>query len=103
MRYLPVEVLSNSRFGDCTNGGVTARMPERLVVECSDGHITLEDVVDRGYTVLVLKDKPFAHAKPALKVEGEKRWTMMGGNFVWTSDSRFPWDAPVAVHDRIEG
>jgi hypothetical protein len=27
---------------------------------------------------------------------------MAGGNFIWTSDSRFPSDYPIAVHDRQE-
>lgn len=103
MRYLPVDVYVNARPGDCTNGGITVRQPERLVVECADGFMTAEDVANAGCTVLVVKDKPFAHAKPALKQEFEKRWTMFGGNFVYSSDSRFPFDAPVAVHDRIEG
>lgn len=37
---------------------------------------------------------------------GEKRWTMMGGNFIWTSDSRFRQEVseyPIPVHDRCEG
>jgi hypothetical protein len=27
---------------------------------------------------------------------------MFGGNFIHTSDSRFPSSAPIAVHDRVE-
>jgi len=30
------------------------------------------------------------------------RHSMMGGNFLYTSDSRFPVDAPIAIHDRVE-
>jgi hypothetical protein len=30
------------------------------------------------------------------------KWTMFGGNFVYTSDSRFPSNSPIAVHDRVE-
>ena len=27
---------------------------------------------------------------------------MFGGNFVYTSDSRFPSDYPIPIHDRFE-
>ena len=100
MRYLPVNVYTNDAFGDCSNSGVTARMPERLVVPCEDGHISEEDVVDRGYVVLelgtILDSKHF-------KVPGTRG--MFGGNFVYSSDSRFGkayGRQPIHVHDRIE-
>lgn len=32
---------------------------------------------------------------------GEK-WYMAGGTFVYTSDSRFPTDYPIPLHDRTE-
>ena len=28
--------------------------------------------------------------------------SMFGGNFIYTSDSRFPSRAPIQVHDRVE-
>jgi hypothetical protein len=37
---------------------------------------------------------------------GEDRWLMFGGNFIWSSDSRFRNEVseyPIPVHDRIEG
>jgi hypothetical protein len=40
-----------------------------------------------------------------LAIVDSGRWSMFGGNFVWSSDSRFrEWygDAPLAVHDRLE-
>jgi hypothetical protein len=30
------------------------------------------------------------------------RHSMFGGNFIHTSDSRFPAKAPISVHDRLE-
>lgn len=30
------------------------------------------------------------------------RSSAMGGNFIWSSDSRFPARAPIALHDRFE-
>jgi hypothetical protein len=105
MNYLPVNVYTNNSFGDCTNHGVTFTNPNKLVVPCEDGHISEEDVEERGYIVLELRDRPFATATDALKPRGETRWTMAGGNFVYSSDSRFSrayGGYPLSVHDRIE-
>lgn len=33
---------------------------------------------------------------------GPSDWTMWGGNWVYTSDSRWPYWHPISVHDRIE-
>ena len=101
MNYLSVNVYT-SGYGDCSNGGITARQPERLVVPCVDGHLTEENVRDSGYTILVPAEKG-GHAN--FVQEGEKRWTMFGGNYVCSSDSRFGQAygrQPIAVHDRIE-
>ena len=100
-RYLPVSVY-RSAGSDCTLGGVTATDEPYLVVPCPDGHVTEEDVADRGYTVLVPGHKGgLLNFTP----EGVEGWSMMGGNFVYTSDSRFSrlyGSSPIAVHDRFE-
>ena len=43
----------------------------------------------------------YVHAEPVDKPEG-KVGPMFGGNFIYTSDSRFPNDYPIPVHDRFE-
>ena len=51
-----------------------------------------------------LQDKEYIDCKPAYC---RKRWYMMGGNFLYTSDSRFKEitgiSYPIAIHDRYEG
>ena len=100
--YLLVFVYRND-LGDCTNNGVTSpQFNHKFVVPCEYGNITEEDVAKAGYVVLepginggVLNFRP----------RGEKGWTMAGGNFVYTSDSRFRrtyGTAPISVHDRVE-
>ena len=100
-RYLPVDVYKVDGR-DCTNNGVTVQPGVRLVVPCKTGHISAADVAEHGYTVLEPgKAGNRLHFKPA----GAKGWTMFGGNFVYTSDSRFSetyGQCPVHVHDRIE-
>jgi len=45
--------------------------------------------------------EPAWYAKPASLLKNNTQ-SMCGGNFVYTSDSRFPARAPISVHDRVE-
>jgi hypothetical protein len=107
MKYLRVEVLSNSRFSDSTNNGIS--VTHQLVVPCEEGNITSDEVMEYGYKVLELVPSNLPQSAgypPKFKELGEKRWTMFGGNYINSSDSRFGrtyGHSPVAIHDRIEG
>jgi len=101
--YLPVTVY-NPSFGNCSNNGVTVTHQDKLVVPCPDGHVTQADVDDHGYVVLDIEHK--APGYTSFKPRGDKRWLMMGGAFVYSSDSRFGRHYsrhPIPVHDRYEG
>ena len=104
MNYIFVNVLSQRDTLDCSLNGVTVTA-RNIVAPCEDGNITKQNAIDYGYTMLELVDKPFPTARDAFKELGETRWTMFGGNYVVSSDSRFmkQYGGPVAVHDRIEG
>jgi hypothetical protein len=44
------------------------------------------------------KNKPeHLHAEPI-----SPGWYMASGKFIWTSDSRFPNDYPISLHDRVK-
>ncbi len=45
-------------------------------------------------------DYKYLHAEPSLRRNGA--WYMASGKFIWTCDSRFPNDYPIALHDRVE-
>ena len=102
MNYLPVYVYT-SGGQDCSANGVTVTSQKKLVVPYKDGFITEDGVAKHGYVKLELgKIMDSIHFKPA----GVTKWTMFGGNFVYSSDSRFSEKygrQPVHVHDRIEG
>ena len=101
MRYLPVNVYANTDGYDCTNKDITLTHQNKLVVECETGFMSEETIREEGYIVLVPHT---INGYTYLKAKGEKRHTMMGGNFVYSSDSRFRklTSTPIAVHDRIE-
>lgn len=90
-------------LGECTNGGVTAKATTVLVPH-PYGYYELEDGVkthnDMPVMELVTKHGRL-HARPV----DDDRWLMFGGNFIYSSDSRFQEISrqPIHVHDRHEG
>ena len=105
MKYLPVSVLSTAGI-DCTANGITSTHADNIVVPMEDGFLTQEDIDNGGYKVLEIQASRVQGYPQTFKQAGETRWTMFGGNYVTTSDSRFGkkyGHSPIAVHDRIEG
>lgn len=110
--YLSVDVLRAGRGPgiDCTAGGVTS--PSRgfraYVVLLGRTEVPTDADPDVCYLRLVVRVR-FRDAIAIPIVDGEDRpGGMFGGNFVWTSDSRWS-DAieadpgyPIKVHDRFE-
>ena len=109
-RYLPVDVYRWD-LGDCSLNGVTN--PDsglKLVVAHPRGNLTGTDVKEHGYIVLEIQIKQhFTHLPPHISARPacipEKAHTMMGGNFIYSTDSRFRELSaqPIPVHDRVEG
>ena len=104
-RFISVDVY-RSAGRDCSLGGVTSNDTYSLYVPVTDGHITLDDIEnDRRPSVILIPGERGGckNFKPEID---DNSHSMFGGNFVYTSDSRFSrayGHAPVAVHDRFEG
>ena len=104
-KYLKVFVFT-SDLGDSTNNGVSYTHKNKLVIPCDRGNYSEDDVAEMGLIALELKPCAVNGRAPHFIPKGETRWAMFGGNFVYTSDSRFSeqyGDSPIKVHDRIEG
>lgn len=95
---LTVNVLRFAGYPDCTRRGLTSRR-ECLDLYFGDGAL---EVAPDDALVLVADDPSYLYAVPAGLMRA-KRWTIAGGNFVHTSDGRFPNRYPIPVHDRVEG
>lgn len=115
VKGLSVSVLyqmNGDRVSDCTNRGVTSP------TQCKGDAILIWDAKDSRHkegTARIFEPRP---GVPVLKVRNRNGylsavpvnddgtdkpgWFMAGGNFVYTSDSRFPGDYPIPVHDRQE-
>lgn len=104
MKYLPVNVYRASGR-DCTNRGVTSTDQIRLVVPLEDGFLTLEDLDKSDEPTVILEPGSILGCPNFTPQHAHTSSPMFGGNFVWSSDSRFRrtyGDQPIAVHDRFE-
>ena len=104
MMYLTVSVY-RSDLGDCTNGGVTSpdNADALFVVPCEDGFLSDEQLAERDNVVFL--EPAEIMGSLYFKPRGIEGHSMAGGNFVYTSDSRFRRTysgQPVRVHDRVE-
>ena len=92
--------------GDCTAGGITGKLGQMVLV--GDGIDGPFEVID-GEPYLELRKKnvngEYLYAVPVnVGDKGSLVGPMFGGNFVYTSDSRFRKVCayPIPVHDRWE-
>ena len=97
---------------DCTNGGITSKNIKGLCITNCDG--SCEPCEDYPAAQLVSRDfagGKIVHIVPTAEIE-KGSWTMMGGNYGSTSDSRFSekveemlgarFYGALAIHDRVE-
>lgn len=83
----------------CTNGGASSTVDDFLLIGPEAANQQKENL-DR---ILVLDIKHGLLRAVPLELWQSGTWVMFGGNFVYTSDSRFPSDQPIKVFDRVEG
>lgn len=85
---------------DCTNGGITSRVDRLILI--GEGVPEVFKASPSAPGLILKRHYDQWIAVPADMPEGKR--SMMGGNFVYTSDSRFhnitPY--PIPVYDRLE-
>ncbi len=103
MKGVNVEIFRHASGGDYTMGGVSSNVTRAILIgEGVEGpsEVRPQDTVliyDRRHSGLSPRCIP--HEK--YSQPGWSGW-MFGGNFVYSSDARFPSDQPIAIHDRQE-
>jgi hypothetical protein len=104
---LHVDIYKSKTLGDCTNGGITAKVQELCLVNVSGPFEPNKKIPG---ALLVEGNLPGTAKIVPLKETRKGKWFMFGGNFAYSSDARFN-DAveklqgtrgPVAIHDRTE-
>jgi hypothetical protein len=96
----------DSPLGNCSNNGVSAKAKQVCIVNVEGPF----DPKDDAPAVKLIKSRNGNLV--CVPVGLEHKWTMFGGAFVYTSDSRFNREVerlsgydhsfPVALHDRVE-
>lgn len=108
MKGLLVDVLRPANGSDFTNGGMSSRYT-RAILAGEGVAAVFEPDETTPLLILVRRNLrssrtagrvEYLHAEPADKPAG--KWMMFGGNYITDSDSRFPSDYPIPVHDRTE-
>lgn len=92
-------------YGDCTNGGITSKFDDLLLIH-DEGFvdIDLNNVPDNAVVLVerYICGRVYKHLEPLKGTDRGCVGWMFGGNLAYTSDSRFPSDYPLCVHDRQE-
>lgn len=94
-----------SGLGDCTNNGISSHQRNLYILSAQKGPFEPYDIRQCVYIEeCEIMSERYVDCKPAFC---RKRWYMAGGNFLYTSDSRFKEIAgvryPISIHDRYEG
>lgn len=99
-RYLLVHVYS---WIDSSNNGISSPKRDlKLFVEAPRGNWSESEIEGMGGRILELNS---INGSEFFKERGENRHVMNGGNFAFSSDSRFVekyGDRPIRIHDRAE-
>lgn len=106
LKGMRVSILRNAEF-DCTNGGISSThtcltlvgegVPQIFEVGENEPYLELGTIIFRGETSY--------HAK-SMNDGKENKHHMFGGNFCYSSDSRFSeigFSGGLKIHDRVEG
>ena len=107
MKALPIEVyVTKRRRGcDCTNGGISSKY-EQLLLVCDKGYVTIDEENPPENLVKVVTRNfgfgTYKHIEPVARPQ-HLGW-MFGGNLAYSSDSRFSELAgnPLPLPDRQE-
>ena len=103
-RYLLAHVLRQANSPDFTMGGISSKR-DTLLVPHPEGPHTLQSVGDDERAIMDVLHPVFPGCPPRFKPRSVREWSMSGGNWLYSCDSRFGqmYGGPVAIHDRVEG
>lgn len=112
MNIISVSIYRNGD-DDCTNHGLSSKADRLPLVVLEFGESSadaIQKLKDEGKDpdryLLLVRRTLWGETADYIKPLTEDRWVMMGGNFAYTSDSRFREftgsRCPLPIHDRVE-
>ena len=101
MKAIEASIYEDKWIGNCSNKGISSRF-DRVLILCEDGFIDVDGTEENLCEVRYITFGGHTHyfVEPVAEPQGIG-W-MSGGSIVYTSDSRFPFDYPLTLHDRQE-
>lgn len=103
---LSLNVYRHGNYGDCSNGGISSRYNELILVgEGIEGPVSVDLDNPPENLVKIVRRRLFGGSEEYLHIEpydNEDKWYSYGGNIACVSDSRFPSRYPLKIHDRRE-
>ena len=103
-RALPCDIFK-SHYGDCSNGGISSRHSEILLLnERGFIDVDLDNPPDNlcVYVERNIFGEEHDYIKPYAPLNEGCVGYMFGGTIIYTSDSRFQGKHPICLHDRQE-
>ena len=109
MKALPISVFKNPAYKGCSNGGITEKFDQLLLV-CEDGFVDVDESNPPENLVVFFYREIFGEPAPYIRPYADPKpgnvgW-MEGGAYAASSDSRFNclfnFYGAIAVHDRQE-
>ena len=97
-------IYESKNIGNCSNGGISSKYKDVLVIIEGKDIGPFEESEDRPTVRIVRRNFPsgeYIHAEP-VSIKG---WCMAGGCFIYSSDARFMREIceyPISLHDRQE-
>lgn len=92
------------RKDDFSNGGISSAAQSVTLIGLGPNTEIFEPTPERPAVQLIKRQigrQTYLHAQPLEQPKGMVG-PMAGGTFIYSSDSRFPSDYPIALHDRYE-
>ena len=101
IRVLTVKVYKHAS-GDFTNGGISSRYDYLYLY--IDGKVGNTEVDPTDERIIIIKrgSGNYMYAEPINDKNKREVNYMMGGNWIYSSDGRYPVDYPLPLHDRSE-
>ena len=107
MKGLSASIYQSKEIGNCSNKGISSKCKSVILV--GDGIPEIFEADDHSPAVRLVKrsgigrnGSTYTHAEPVKGKDPKAIGWMDGGCFISSSDSRFPSDYPIPLHDRQE-
>lgn len=108
-----LSIFRNMQFGDCSNHGISSKYDQVFLVGVTKGvdptlvaniQIFEYDENDERCVLLHKAGSRYCLVPKHLYESDPRPWTMFGGSFAYSSDSRIDdiQKGPFAIHDRVE-